>query len=73
MSPTEKQVLEDALRLPEQARAELAGALLESLDPVTDVDADEAWQTEVRRRIAELDSGAVETISEEEFFRSLGA
>src|SRR4029453_11089475 len=40
-------------------RAALAGSLLESLDTEVDEDAEAAWATEVNRRVAELDSGAV--------------
>lgn len=43
------------------ARAALAGSLLESLDTEVDEDAEAAWATEVSRRVAELDSGAVKT------------
>lgn len=54
-----------ALALPEQDRASLATSLLQTLDsPITDV-ADE----EVDRREAEMDSGEVKPISQEEFSR----
>ena len=45
-----------------EARAALAGSLLESLDTEVDEDTEAAWATEVNRRLAELDSGAVKTI-----------
>jgi hypothetical protein len=52
------EILNEALALPTEARAALAGSLLDSLD--TDVDGDEAaWAIEVNQRVAELDSGAV--------------
>ena len=56
------EILKDALALPTEARAALAGSLLESLDTEVDEDAEAAWATEVNRRVAELDSGAVKTI-----------
>jgi putative addiction module component (TIGR02574 family) len=56
------EILKDALALPTEARAALAGSLLESLDAEVDEDAEAAWATEVNRRVAELDSGAVKTI-----------
>jgi putative addiction module component (TIGR02574 family) len=56
-------ILKHALALPTDARAALAGSLLESLDGEVDEDAEAAWATEVNRRIAELDSKAAEAIS----------
>ena len=56
------EILKDALALPTEARAALAEAPLESLNTDVDEDAEVAWATEVNRRVAELDSGAVKTI-----------
>ena len=55
-------ILKDALALPTEARAALAGLLLESLDTEVDEDAEVAWAIEVNRRVAELDSRAVKAI-----------
>jgi putative addiction module component (TIGR02574 family) len=52
-----------ALELSEEERAELASSLLESLDPVREQGVQEAWNEEIARRIAELDSGQAETVS----------
>ena len=57
-----KGLLQEALRLPSEARAALAGALLGSMDEAVDEDAEQAWRAEIERRIAELDSGKVKTI-----------
>jgi putative addiction module component (TIGR02574 family) len=54
------EVLKDALALPIEARSALIDSLIESLDPATDEDAERAWKMEIGRRIAEIDSGAVE-------------
>jgi len=54
------------LALPEKERAELAGNLISSLDATVDQDVDAAWQQEVVRRLHEVQSGEVETISWEE-------
>jgi putative addiction module component (TIGR02574 family) len=54
-------VLEQALRLPEHDRAEIAARLLESLDPQTQQDVDEAWAAEIERRCAAVDSGEMTT------------
>ena len=67
------EILKDALALPPEARAALAGSLLESLDSEVDEDAEAAWATEVNRRVADLDSGAVKTISWTEIRRRLAA
>jgi putative addiction module component (TIGR02574 family) len=56
-----------------EARAALAGSLLDSLDTDVDEDAEAAWATEVNRRVAELDSGAVKTIPWSEVRRRLAA
>ena len=55
-------ILKEALNLPPEARASLAGSLLDSLDQGVDDNADSAWQEEVARRLAELDSGSVKPI-----------
>ena len=55
-------LLEEALKLPLEARAALAGALLDSLDQEVDEDAEAAWQAEIDRRLRDLDSGAVKPI-----------
>jgi putative addiction module component (TIGR02574 family) len=67
------EILKEALALPTEARAALAGSLLESLDADVDEGAEAAWATEISRRVAELDSGAVKTISWAEVRRRLAA
>jgi putative addiction module component (TIGR02574 family) len=52
-------LLEQALRLPEPDRAEIAARLLESLDPETQADVDEAWAVEIERRCAAVDAGTL--------------
>jgi putative addiction module component (TIGR02574 family) len=56
------EILKEALALPTEARAALAGSLLESLATDVDEDAEAAWAAEVNRRVAELDNSAVKTI-----------
>ncbi len=61
-------LLKRALALTPEERAELAGSLLESLDP-SDEDpkaVEAAWDDEIARRIEDLDSGKVKTVSWEE-------
>jgi putative addiction module component (TIGR02574 family) len=49
-------LLQDALKLPPEARAALAGSLLESLDISVDEDAEAAWELEIARRVQDLDA-----------------
>ncbi len=62
-------MLQKALALPENERAELAGTLMSSLDTTIDPDVDAAWQQEVARRLDEVQSGDVKTIAWEEVQR----
>lgn len=71
MKRNASEVLKDALELPAEARAAVAGSLLESLDTEVDEDVEAAWQAEITRRVAELDSGAVKTIPWSEVRRRL--
>ncbi len=57
-----RDLLQKALALPENERAELAGNLLSSLDMTVDQNVDAAWQQEVVRRLDDVQSGKVETI-----------
>ena len=42
-------LLEQVLSLPEHDRAEIATRILESLDPESDRDVEEAWAAEIER------------------------
>ena len=55
-----------ALELSPEERAQLAQRLLSSLP--RDPEAEAAWDAEIRRRVAELESGAMNTIPAEEVF-----
>lgn len=62
MNPGHKKLLEEALRLPAEARAALAGYLIESLDDSVDEDAEAVWGGEIARRIEDLDRGKVKAV-----------
>jgi putative addiction module component (TIGR02574 family) len=62
MTPEISELLKKALALPPEARAALAGSLLESLEDTLDASAEEEWNQEIARRIAELDSRKVKPI-----------
>ena len=62
MTRETSELLKKALALPPEARAALAGSLLESLDDVVDDAAEQQWNLEIARRIEELDSGKVKPV-----------
>ncbi len=66
MTQEAHELLQKALALLENERAELAGNLISSLDATVDQEVDAAWQQEVVRRLHEVQSGKVETVSWEE-------
>jgi putative addiction module component (TIGR02574 family) len=56
------EILKEALKLPPEARAALAGTLLDSLDETVDRDAESAWEAEVIMRLKEIDKGKVKLV-----------
>ena len=52
-----EELLREALALPPEARASLAGSLIDSLDATIDDDVEAAWDQEIARRIRDLDAG----------------
>jgi putative addiction module component (TIGR02574 family) len=62
MTQQPSELLQKALSLSEEERAELAGSLIKSLDATVDEAAEAAWNEEIARRIADLDSGKAKTI-----------
>lgn len=65
MTKKARTLLAEALELPDSERAEIAGSLLRSLEPPqgdSPEEIDAAWREEIRRRVAELESGEAETI-----------
>jgi putative addiction module component (TIGR02574 family) len=62
MSPETDELLQKAMELPPEERAELASSLIDSLDQTVDEDAELAWQREVSRRMDEVKSGKAKTV-----------
>lgn len=62
MTPNTQKLIDEALKLPPEARAALAGSLIESLDDTIDDDAVAAWEAELARRVVELDDSSVKPI-----------
>ena len=58
MSLTLDQIVEEARQLPREQTAELIDRLLAETVDKPDVDIENAWKVETRRRIAEIESGA---------------
>ncbi len=72
-SPALQRLRSEALNLSEEERAELAHELVISLDGSRDPDVEEAWDKEILRRLAEVDSGTANVIDREEFRRRVRA
>lgn len=68
MADTVKSLEVQALKLPEQDRAELVRVLLLSLEDSEDHDSELAWAEEAERRYRELKTGAVRAIPSETVF-----
>lgn len=66
MSMRVEDIIDEALALSSEARAQLADRLVESLDPVEDGCFRDLWVAEARRRLQDLRSGAVRGIPGEE-------
>src|SRR5690348_5678131 len=73
MSREATELLKKALSLPVEERADLAGSLIESLDNSEDDSVAAAWDEEIARRMAELDSAKVKPVPLEEAHRRLSS
>jgi hypothetical protein len=62
--------MEQARQLTEEERRELA---VELLDSAVEPEIEAAWTEEARRRVAEIDSGEVATLSNEEALRIIAS
>ena len=66
-------LLKKALALPVEARAALAGSLLDTLDETVDEDVEASWRAEIASRIEQLDKGTAKTVPWTEVRRRLFA
>ncbi len=73
MTATLDHISSEALRLPERERMALAHRLLKSVDEEPATDNDAAWEAVIARRIEDIDTGRVQTVSAEEFFARMEA
>lgn len=63
----------ELLTLSEAERAELANELVKSLDGPADEGVEEAWNQEIVRRIAQIDSGQARLLDRDEFRKRIRA
>lgn len=69
MQPSFEEVEKLAYALPEEQRIRLANSLYESVaeeEQVSEAEVEAAWGDEIKRRLDEIDSGAVELIRGDE-------
>ena len=71
MTQKSQVVLEEALKLSPNERAEVAEQLIASLEEAADTAVEQAWQQEVQRRLQQVERGEVKTIPWEEVHRRL--
>jgi len=71
MTADSKRVMDAALALPPDDRAELAEQLIRSLDENHQADLEAAWHTEIEHRLDEIDRGGVALIPADEAIRLL--
>lgn len=64
-------VLEEALKLTANERAEVAEQLIASLDEAPDTDVEQAWQEEIQKRLAQIERGEGTLVDSETVFAEL--
>jgi len=62
MARSARELFEEAMRLDPEGRATLMRLLIETLDAESEEGVEDAWRVEIERRMAELDSGAVQAV-----------
>jgi putative addiction module component (TIGR02574 family) len=63
MSRSAAELLEEALALPEDQRAQVAEKLVASLDGDADPDAEAQWGAEIERRLSRIEAGQSKSVS----------
>ncbi len=66
MAKSARELFEEAMELDPEERATLLRLLIESVDAESEDGVEDAWRVEIERRMAQLDSGTVQTIPWEE-------
>jgi putative addiction module component (TIGR02574 family) len=73
MNRQSAELLQKALSLSEEERANLACSLIDSLDGPIDEGVENAWDEEIRRRIQDLDAGQAKTVPWEDVRRRISS
>jgi putative addiction module component (TIGR02574 family) len=73
MSPNAQRLLDEARQLPPDEREWLAEFLLIKDEKVSSADVESAWGGEIKRRLDEIDSGAVKMIPGDEVLARMDA
>lgn len=68
MSERYEHVVATAMKLPQEERVRLAEELIASLDDEIDADVEALWLAEAERRLAELRTGAAQSVPADEAF-----
>lgn len=71
MTELNEKLLQEALSLPSHLRTMLIEELIRSLNIPIQEDIDELWAKESERRISEIESGKVKSISGEKVFKDI--
>ena len=69
MGKSVAEIYDEASELDESDRAQLAGLLLESIEPEADRDVEQAWAAEIDKRVKSVDNGTASRIPWEEVKR----
>jgi putative addiction module component (TIGR02574 family) len=64
------ELIDEAMSLPVELRAQLIDKLLKSLNP-SQAEIDKLWSLEAEKRVADIDSGKVQLIPGEEVFKKI--
>lgn len=67
---TTDELINEAMSLPVELRAQLVDELLKSLNP-SQAEIDELWAIEAEKRVAEIETGKVQLIPGEQVFAEL--
>jgi putative addiction module component (TIGR02574 family) len=73
MAATVEKITQDALRLSERERAELAHRILVSLEDAAEENVDEAWDAEIEKRVDRIKEGTAKGRPADEVFRDIRA
>ena len=71
MAKSARELFEEAMKLDPEERTTLLRLLIDGVHAESEEGVEDAWRTEIERRMAELGSGTVETLPWEELMTRL--